>query len=318
MADPQINSVVDAFESLEVEDTATANELDKLTIETIELLEELDKDGVGTSTMDFDPELDVEGQQFNLELYQKAFKTICRDYGDELKKDSKSRAFEFCSKIIYEVGPEAHRVKKAGLYKEWKFGFQYTDETIKSDGEKSLKPVTGYVTVVTFLKDRKVPLPTEGSLELVLTVKQAQLIAMVPFCELTSVFHAEVNRILLTPLAGAQYAPKDMVSIAADLKLTVGEVLKIVNCSAYSGGQYTEHGSLNCALVIATLATRSMEQNARKRLLHKIFRRYRAANKSYDISVLNVYAKHAINIPPFLSPENLIKLFNEIHRAKTQ
>lgn len=321
----QVNLVTDSLESSKVEDATTINKLCSLTIEISKLLGDLNEieDGFGNSKMDFDPELDVDGQPFNLEFYQKAFKTICRDYGDEVKEDSTSTALNFFSKMIYEVGRDALRAKKAGRPGKWIFRFPQESKSTDAAGERISKPILGCVSVVSNIRGMKVPLPTEGSLELVLTVKQAQLIAMDTLCKLIHSigYHSENNRMVLTPMTTDCYTPDDIVKIAAELELTVCKVLQVVNCSAYSGGQHTKHGSLNCALVIAAVdaQTRSLDEVDSKALLRTIFRQYRAANKPYDVSVLNVYAKYATGyLPAELLPDNLIKLFNEIQLAKLQ
>lgn len=48
---------------------------------------------------------------------------------DTLTIDGKSKAVEFCSKIIFEIGPESRNVKKDDGNKVWKFKFSYKDES---------------------------------------------------------------------------------------------------------------------------------------------------------------------------------------------
>lgn len=249
----------------------------------LDLTHRIDKDATEELTteistilngMDLDPELDVNGKPFNLKLYQKAFKTICPDYGDAITNHSSSVAMDFCLNIINGVDPE----------------IDHRDIVLNF-----LDPTSGCVSIVPYKKGKKIPTPVEGSMKLVLTDKQANLIAMDTFCkfvEFSSNF--QLSNELLLPEAAKYYNIDAIVHIARELKLTVCEVLHSVNCSAQAGGHYTEHASLNCALVIATIATRSMKnENARNRLIRKVFRRYQAVNKSYEKSVLNVYAKYA-------------------------
>lgn len=53
------------------------------------------------------------------------FKKICMDYGDPLQLEAASKAVEFCSKMIFEVVPEAGQVRKQHGDKTWKFVFLY-------------------------------------------------------------------------------------------------------------------------------------------------------------------------------------------------
>lgn len=40
------------------------------------------------------------------------FKKICRDFQQPLSMDRHSKAVEFCSRMLYEVGPQARQVRK--------------------------------------------------------------------------------------------------------------------------------------------------------------------------------------------------------------
>lgn len=45
------------------------------------------------------------GDLFDYEQLKKGFKQICTDFGNDLSMDEKSRSVQFCSKMIYTVGP---------------------------------------------------------------------------------------------------------------------------------------------------------------------------------------------------------------------
>lgn len=49
---------------------------------------------------------------FDFDNIRRRFGQICEDFEDELAMERKSKAVEFCSKMIYEVGPEARQVRK--------------------------------------------------------------------------------------------------------------------------------------------------------------------------------------------------------------
>jgi hypothetical protein len=54
---------------------------------------------------------------------KRQFKKHCPDYMDPLQINKALKAVEFCSKVIYEVGPESRKVKKGTGDKVWKFVF---------------------------------------------------------------------------------------------------------------------------------------------------------------------------------------------------
>lgn len=59
----------------------------------------------------------------DLKKINSEFKKHCPDYNAHLSANKKSETIEFCSKIIYEVGPETNKVKKGSGVKTWKFYF---------------------------------------------------------------------------------------------------------------------------------------------------------------------------------------------------
>lgn len=87
------------------------------------------------------------GDLFDYELLKKNFKLICRDFDQDLTMDEKSRAVQFCSKMIYTVGPESRSVKQKIGDKTWIFKFPYEESdnlivkvafvcTFKNEGAK--------------------------------------------------------------------------------------------------------------------------------------------------------------------------------------
>lgn len=63
------------------------------------------------------------GLDFDIDDLRANFKKHCTDYQESLALDQKSYAVEFCSKIIYEIGPESRKVRKGTGDKIWKFIF---------------------------------------------------------------------------------------------------------------------------------------------------------------------------------------------------
>lgn len=69
--------------------------------------------------------------EINLDDMQATFKSMCEDYMEPLTMESPSKSVEFCSKIIFEIGPESRKVKKSDGDKVWKFKFPYVDDNKK-------------------------------------------------------------------------------------------------------------------------------------------------------------------------------------------
>lgn len=71
---------------------------------------------------------------FDFDAIKRHFGLICEDFDDPLAMDTASKAVEFCSKMIYEVKPEARQVRKKDGDKTWRFMFVY-----KKDGKLQTK-----------------------------------------------------------------------------------------------------------------------------------------------------------------------------------
>lgn len=70
----------------------------------------------------------LSGPDFDINKLNSDFKKICYDFGDEITKDVPSKALEFASKILFEVGPSSRRVKKNTGDKTWIFRFFYKND----------------------------------------------------------------------------------------------------------------------------------------------------------------------------------------------
>lgn len=77
-------------------------------------------------------------EEFNYNELKNTFSTFCKDFTSPVDYNTASKAVEFASLMIYEVGPEARRVKKNVSDKVWKFRFPYVDTklSIKRPSEK--------------------------------------------------------------------------------------------------------------------------------------------------------------------------------------
>lgn len=62
---------------------------------------------------------------FDLSDFQIKFKKICRDYGKPLIWVTPFKALQFCSKVLYKIGPESRKVKKSTGDKTWVLKFPY-------------------------------------------------------------------------------------------------------------------------------------------------------------------------------------------------
>lgn len=171
------------------------------------------------------------GDLFDYEQLKIDFKKICTDYGDDLSIDEKSRAVQFCSKMIYTVGPESRSVKQKMGDKTWIFKFPYN-----ADGSLIVKAAF----VCTFKNEgAKYDLSVNNENRMVLSVRHASLLAIEVMNKITDICVAlNPPTVMLTPLCGAIFSRNDIPSMVTALNLRVSEVVRMLNSSCQSGGHY--------------------------------------------------------------------------------
>lgn len=164
----------------------------------------------GSATMDFDQ-------------LKKDFSKICFDYLSDLNPNTPSYAAEFCSKILYEVGPQARQVNKKDGDKTWKFVFVYATglATIPSGSQLVQKEYSKTVRVAfvsTYKGDNAEYVPKASGEQIVLSVKNGSLLALGTLEKINMLAIANTPpQMLLTPLAGAVFSKDDIPEMASQL-----------------------------------------------------------------------------------------------------
>lgn len=167
------------------------------------------------------------GDLFDYEQLKVDFKKICTDYENDLDMDEKSRAVQFCSKMIYTVGPESRSVKQKMGDKTWIFKFPYnTDDGL----------VVKAAFVCTFKNEgAKYDLTVNNASRMVLSVRHASLLAIEVMNKITDLCVALIPpTVMLTPLCGAIFSRNDIPKMVTALNLSVSEVVRMLNSSCQS------------------------------------------------------------------------------------
>ncbi|KZC08163.1 hypothetical protein WN55_10034 [Dufourea novaeangliae] len=208
---------------------------------------------VGMTVKDFlDKHTDME---FNLTELRKMFKLHCHDYMENLVLDKASKAVEFCSKVIYEVGPESRKVKKGTGDKVWKFVFKK-----KVDN----KEVSHFVFIATYKQENAEFKPDNTQNTMILSLKQAALLGHDTFARLVEI-GLNSHKILLTPLAGACFCKEDVGKLAVDLRLDIEIVINSINQSTQGGGHYLVNSDIDFAICGAYAATKNVKDEGLKK-----------------------------------------------------
>lgn len=137
-------------------------------------------------------------------------------------------------------------------------------------------------------------IPSSTDKEMVLTNKQAMLLAMEVFVQfIRFALKTPTAPKLLTPLAGACFSKEDIPGLAKELNLAEGEVLGHINCSTCAEGQYLSYGDCNFAAVAALNAVRNLKDEAIKRsIVTKVIRQYSEMGKTPDMNKIKIICKY--------------------------
>lgn len=331
MVEEKLTTLDDAIKELNIHDPAEANTVFKTNGITPESIAKhtLAKEYI---MMGMPPEQFMElhaGTPFDMTETVKLFSEVCKDFTEPLILGQKSKAIEFCSMMMYKVAPESRSVKKGSGDKTWKFYFPYAHKVKKmvTIEEKQVEKEVEQMTInVAFVSTYKAGGKIEQNQSLVnvskricLTVKHACLLAMFTFSKLVEYgMKLEDPKYLLSPLAGAIFTKEDIIAIATEMKIEPVMVLKIVNCSAQSAGQYLPVSDVDCAAVCAIVATAGMkEETSRHPIIKKTIKQYLSLHKKHSKENFIIYCKHASGgLPADMKPDVLIKLFNETQEAQ--
>lgn len=255
------------------------------------------------------------GTVFDMKALIIEFSKLVPDMLEELTWDSLSISLEFACEMLYKVGPAARRVSKADGDKIWKYRV-----LTKNSKDKS---VAGTLVISTF-KVNPAPIkpPTFEDMRLILTIKQASLLATEVICKLTPLA-LERGVILTTPLSGAIFAREDIDKLCRELhpnpdKDYQSGVINGIIASAQSGGQYLRHSKAHIAICAALVSTRNLkERSVANSIVRKTFKQYMSHSKTFDKAKFDVFAKYATGgVPLDFTPEVLGERMEELQKLK--
>lgn len=244
------------------------------------------------------------GLAIDLEQLKEEFKKHCDDYEQDLIGNVKSKALEFCSKVIYIIGPESRKVKKGTGDKTWKFVFTPANPTEQKHT----------VFVSTYKQENADCKMVYKPHHMTLTLKQAALICHDTFDRMVRFAIAKDGKqLLMTPLAGACFSRDDVPTLANALRLGTAETMSRINQSTQSGGQLLPHGDVNFAICAAISATRNLkDENLKKSIVTKTVKQYIAAKKMPDKEVISIVAKYATGgVPAEFSYDELLRVYDQ-------
>jgi len=242
------------------------------------------------------------GLDFDVDSLRLEFKKHCDDYMTDLMLERKSKAVEFCSKIIYEIGPESRKVKKGTGDKVWKFIFSVKVNNIEEKHS---------VFVATYKQENAQFVQDHQAKSMILTLKQSGLIAMETFSRLVKIGYTK-NMKLMTPLAGACFSKDDLNSMAKDLQKSEVDLLIAINQSTQGGGQYLAWSDIDIAVCASIAATRNVKEEPLKRgIVVKVLKQYMNKGKTPSKERMLIISRYATGgVPSEFAYDELIRMFD--------
>lgn len=209
------------------------------------------------------------------------FAKLCPDFCRT--QTEKQESLDFANKVLFNLCPKMRAIKKSGTSGEmWRLMF------------------AGGGSVFIYSYSFKKPMNVNPHLldkKLYLTLKQASLLAVSKLCSTLPDNHSPGEKILLTPLARAVFAPQNILKIAAELtvlfgsEVKSGKVVKAVISSCQSDGFYLQHSECHIALV--ALEVTVVNAANRQKLRSKAQRLYAKHGKNFSNDQYKIYLKYS-------------------------
>lgn len=247
-----------------------------------------------TENIDFEPMSvrdfvkEYSGTPFDWESLKAEFAKVCVDIEppkgktkDELV-NTKAYSLAFASEVLFKIGPAARKVTKNTNDKTWRLKFQsgyIFISTYKNTSPPQVQPVfTGHV--------------------LMLTMKQAGLLASNVLTKWAYIIVSEVGTIVLTPLAGAIFSRDEAVNMALTIFPTevtnkdgvtiptnesLGKTMNVLNTSCQPGGFHLGASSMSIGVLATLIAVDKCPEKLKADIFTKSVKQYtRNPTKKWD------------------------------------
>lgn len=240
---------------------------------------------------------------FDYTSLKKEFAKICTDFDKKPNPEEGSFALSFASEVIYKIGPEARRLNKVSGDKAWRLAID-----------------KGYIFIGTF-KNGKPPgeSPVVKNNTLLLTTRQAGLIAIAVMSSWSRVLYNVNKTIVFTPLAGAIFSRDDKEELTRVILSKTGELtdddyadtMAIINASCQPGGFYSPMSDLSVAKAAAYTATSNCKEALKKSILDKLGKQYTLKSKTFNESKFKKLLRLANGgVPSDISYDKLNAVYN--------
>lgn len=256
------------------------------------------------------------------------FKMICHDFGEELEEKSRSRAIEFCIKILMDVRSEALNITNARKNLRWICTFPYDapENTLETDSQQKVTSTITKKVFVDMMNTYDQTSPEQISDHIIsISVNHAILLATDTFTKLsTFAFNKVPSKILLTTMAKAVYSTDDITKMATLTGTKMIDIIHTVNESCISeGGHYLPNSSPACALAyyfkIFKYKYGSFWTNNFERIIEKIALQYKAKKKDLVLTDFAMFLAFATGeLPSAAIVKKILKEYGTAYTDNTK
>jgi len=233
-------------------------------------------------------------RKFDFKSLVDQMKLVCGDYEDELQRATPSYSVDFCGKVLYQIGPQSRNKDKIGTTRDfiWTLKFPEQKKYPIADDQSPDAKVTHVINICTFRVNQPVTdqpkaiANSSGCYKLVLTLKQANMLACHKLNFIIDCLRDD--EVILTPLAGAVFSANKLRELCClyntierpPVDIDVKTMLKILNCSAQTGGSSLADSDPNLAYAIAFKVTSNItDEKVKASILKKLEKQYIAIDK---------------------------------------
>lgn len=218
---------------------------------------------------------------FDFGKLKQTFSEICPDFKEEPCYDVATTSRRFAENVIFTYSKEAAAAKAKKKDVSWSMQL-----AVKNSKGTLIRSEVKIQTHFVREPPQNQPFVMRGLL--VLSFKQASLLAVAKYCQLVP---HQVGRgeVVLTPLAGAVFSKFEIPKLAEAVGEPLADVVVAIISSCQTDGYYLEHSRCHIALVaiIKTVADLKM----RASIIKKTIKMYKMHGKDIDLGKLKVWSR---------------------------
>ncbi|KAH8322651.1 hypothetical protein KR059_002497 [Drosophila kikkawai] len=210
---------------------------------------------------------------FDFVKLKQTFTEICPDFSEEPSYDQPTTSRRFAENVIFAFSKEAAAAKAKKKDVSWSMQL-----AVKNSKGTLIRSEVKIQTHWVREPPQNQPFVLRGLL--VLSFKQASLLAVAKYCQLVP-HQVKRGEVVLTPLAGAVFSKFEIPKLAEDVGEPLADVVVAIISSCQTDGYYLEHSRCHIALVAIIKTVTDLKMQAS--IVKKTIKMYTLHGKDLDM-----------------------------------